>query len=311
MQKNIYKYFGPSLAPLVLKDDGATLKFTRPKDFNDPYELFLTIDYSVEASALAAYQELVGRIPQLPTSCFSSSPAIPPMWAHYGLNGTGFAVEFEEDAIEGEFQTSSFGDVSYQDQADEGLTEMLYRAHVIGKPRYTYFLQSGVMHAAYFTKATCWSYELERRMVLRDYAEDAGDDQLILIDVPKHCVRSIIAGPASSKELQDLLKERATTLGCRYLKANIGKSSIKPFFVDEDGVPHFFDGEKITDATNSCESCSEPLDDGPEKCSWCQITEDHRREAAMRNPYRIIQMYGGLEDYIKSMDDITAMRFQK
>ncbi len=306
MQGNLYKYFGPQVVDLVLTDAGATVKLSKPEDFNDPYELFLTVDYGVDASALAAYQELVGNIDQLPTTCFSNSPAVAPMWAHYGVNGSGFVIEFEEECLIDEFPESIFKDVTYRDTADDGLTEMLYRAHVIGKPRYTYFLRNGVFFAAYFTKASCWSYELERRMVVTDESEVRNVGSLILADVPKHCIRSLIAGPRAAPELRTLLQQRAALLGCSYYEAKIGRSSITPFFLDDQGRPHIFKEGRIVDADQSCEECSEPTLVGNDRCSWCQISDDDRRGAAISNPYRMLHNIGHLDEYLKQMDAISA-----
>jgi len=306
MPGNLYKYFGPQVSDLVLTDEGATIKLSKPEDFNDPYELFLTVDYGVDASALAAYQELVGNIDQLPTTCFSSSPAVAPMWAHYGVNGSGFVIEFEEECLVDEFPESLFKDVTYRDSADDGLTEMLYKAHVIGKPRYTYFLRNGVFFAAYFTKATCWSYELERRMVVTDESEVRSCGSLILIDIPKHCISSVIAGAKATTELKTALKQRATSLGCSYFESKIGRSSITPFFMDVEGRPHAFENGRIVEASQSCEECSEPIVVDNDRCSWCQISDDDRRGAAISNPYRMLHNIGGLDEYIKQMDAITA-----
>jgi hypothetical protein len=304
MAKYIYKYFGPELASVVLSDNGATLKCSLPKDFNDPYELFLTVDFSSDAGALACYQEAIGTIPQLPTTCFSKSPAVSPMWAHYGQNVSGFAIEFDEDELKEKFSESKFHDVQYQDEASEGLTDMLHRAHVIGKPRYTYFLQSGVFHAAYFTKTTAWSYEMERRM-LTDESEVRIFEDLLLLDIPSNCITAIIAGARSEPELADQLEKRAKDFGCRFFKMQIGKTTTSPYFVDSHGAPHIFNRESIVPAEYSCDSCSEPLKANNEKCSWCQITDEHRLEAAIRNPYRMLARIDHLDEYIKSMDKIT------
>lgn len=304
MTKLIYKYFGPGLAEIALSDNGATLKCSLPKDFNDPYELFLTVNFNADPGALACYQEAIGSIPQLPTTCFSSSPAISPMWAHYGLNVTGFVVEFNEDLLKKHFPEARFDDVSYRDAADDGLTEMLYRVHVIKKPRYTYFLQGGVFHAAYYTKTSAWAYEVERRMVAdgKDVRNASG---LLLLDVPASYVTAIIAGARAEPDLVAALQQRAASFGCAFFQMQIGRTHIAPFFRDLAGAPNVFDGEKIVPAENSCKSCKEPLDAGKERCSWCQITNEHRLEAAVGNPYRILDHFGGLDDYIKSMNDIT------
>lgn len=304
MTKLIYKYLGPDLAEVALSNNGATLKCSLPKDFNDPYELFLTVDFNAAPGALACYQEAIGSIPQLPTTCFSSSPAISPMWAHYGLNVTGFVVEFNEDLLKKQFPEARFDDVSYRDAADDSLTEMLYRVHVIKKPRYTYFLRSGVFHAAYYTKTSSWAYEVERRM-LADEKDVRNASDLLLLDVPANCVTAIIAGARAAPDLVFALQQRAASLGCAFFQMQIGRTHVEPFFRDIAGVPHVFDGEKISPAANSCETCKEPLDLGIEMCSWCQITDEHRLEAAVSNPYRILDHYGGLGDYIESMNEIT------
>lgn len=41
--KSIYKYLGPEMIDKVFQTDGVTLRCSLPKDFNDPYELFLTL----------------------------------------------------------------------------------------------------------------------------------------------------------------------------------------------------------------------------------------------------------------------------
>jgi Protein of unknown function (DUF2971). len=304
MPGKIYKYFGPQVSDLVFSDGGTALKCSLPKDFNDPYELFLTVDFSSDASALACYQELIGAIPQLPTTCFSVSPAVSPMWAHYGLNASGFVVEFDENELRESFPESKFDNVRYQDEAGDGLTEMLYRAHVIGKPRYTYFLQGGTFYAAYFTKATCWSYEMERRMVA-DITEVRASGDLLLLDVPKSCITSIIAGAKATEELTHSLKAQADSFGCAFYKMQIGRTTITPYFLDADGATCVFNGNEMILAHCSCESCREPVPEGNEKCSWCQITDEHRYEAAIKNPYRMLDRIGHLDSYIQSMDNIT------
>ncbi len=304
MSRKIYKYFDPQVEALVISDDHATLKCSLPRDFNDPYELFLTVDYSSRPDALAAYQELIGTLPQLPTTCFSKSPVVVPMWAHYGANASGFALEFDESKLLEAFPNSRIDDVQYQDEASPDLTEMLYRAHVIGKPRYTYFLQGGVFQAAYFTKASCWSYEAERRMVANE-SEVREAEGLQLLDVPAGCITAVIAGAKASTDLLQMLSKAASSYGCDFYRQCIGRTSISPYFLDTAGRAYVFNGSGLSPAPASCRSCSEPLQPGNEACSWCQITDDQRSSAAMRNPYRILDRIGHLDSYIASMDKIT------
>jgi len=304
MSKYIYKYVGPSYLDKVFScKDHVTLKCSYPKDFNDPYELFLTIDFNERPEILAFYADAVGELPQLPTTCFSRSPAVLPMWAHYAQTLQGFCIEFDEELLAQSFPKSTFGDVDYQDAPNAGLTDMLHRAYGIGKPRYMYFLHKGVFSAAYYTKATCWNYEQERRMILKE-SETRRLDELILIDVPKECVTGLICGPRASIETLLAVREEANQSGCRYFELKIGKTSPNPFFIDADGDPFIFSGTEIERSDQFCDTCKEPISNAEEQCSWCQIDESHEDDAASRNPYRMLAHLGMLESYIESAEAI-------
>ena len=219
---------------MCIRDSSVTLKCSYPKDFNDPYELFLTIDFKQEPEVLAFYADAIGELPQLPTTCFSRSPSVIPMWAHYAQNSEGFAIEFDESELATAFPKSGFGDVDYRDAPDDGLSDTLHRAYHIGKPRYVYILHTGVFSAAYYTKATCWNYEQERRMIVgENEIRQAGD--LMLVDVPHSCVSAIIAGPRASPDTRKSLQECAARFGSRYFDIRIGKTSAVPYFVDAAG----------------------------------------------------------------------------
>jgi len=300
----LYKYVGPHYLDKVFSSEGhVTLKCSYPKDFNDPYELFLTMDFNQEPDAVAFYAEVVGKLPQIPTTCFSRSPIVLPMWAHYAQNLEGFVIEFDEDALAQAFPGSGFGDVDYQDAADEDLSELLARAQHIGKYRYIWMLHKAVFSAAYYTKATCWSYEQERRMVVRE-SEARRFDNMILIDVPANCVNAIVCGPRASEKTADAVSGIAEQLGCSYFDLKIGKSSVVPFLVDSGGDPFVFDGARIVESEQSCGSCGEPVPPESAECAWCQITESHKSEAAANNPYRMLDRAGLLEDYLAGMAEI-------
>jgi len=307
MSGPIYKYVGPAIIGEVLSGlDCVHLKCSHPEDFQDPYELSLTIDFAVEPEALAFYQEVVGELPQLPTTCFSKSPAIIPMWAHYAFKLEGAVLEFDEHLVQESCPESSFGDVEYRDGLHDGLNGMLHRAHVIGKPRYVYFLQSGVFHAAYFTKATCWSYELERRMVIQE-ANVRHEPPLMLLDVPIACVTSVVAGPRASEATKALLREFAAHAGTRYLEMRVGRSAAAPYFVEPEGTPHQFNGERIEASSQYCGICGEPTRSG-DLCSWCAMEDAHREQAASSNPFRMLADAGMLESYLDGMDAIGRVK---
>jgi hypothetical protein len=65
MSKKIYEYVGPEHVDRVLHSSNVvTLKCSLPKEFNDPYELFLTIDFNEEPDALAYYADAIGELPE-------------------------------------------------------------------------------------------------------------------------------------------------------------------------------------------------------------------------------------------------------
>jgi Protein of unknown function (DUF2971) len=305
MTKKIYKYVGPRYLDRVIGPDNiVTLKCAYPRDFNDPYELFLTIDFEQEPGALAFYMDVVGELPQLPTTCFSRSPMVIPMWAHYADNLQGFAIEFDEELLSRIFQDSSFGDVNYRDGPSDDNGELLQRAFVLGKFRYLYQLRAGIFNAAYFTKTACWSYEEERRMVATP-DQTRNDNGLILLDVPRECITALICGPRASEDTAHAVRNKADQLGCDYFAVKTGRTSPVPYFLDSTGATFTFDGSRIGRSPHFCGSCKEPSDGASELCSWCRINESHEQEAVPRNSYRLLDHYGLLGGYIEGMDKIT------
>jgi len=67
--KKIYKYLSSDLIDLIFTSSGyVQLKASFPRDFNDPYELFLGINPTgIDSEIIAYYQETVENIPQIPT----------------------------------------------------------------------------------------------------------------------------------------------------------------------------------------------------------------------------------------------------
>jgi len=305
MSKKLYKYVGSNYLDKVIKlPDVVTMKCSYPKDFNDPYELFLTIDKRQHPKVLAFYSDVIGDVPQLPTTCFSRSPSIVPMWAHYTQNLEGFVIELDEKILAKSFPESGFGDVDYQDTPTPSLMETLYRAFEIGKPRYLYMLHRGVFSTAYYTKASCWNYEEERRMIVHE-SKIRTTKGLMLVDIPKECITALICGPRASAETTTSIRNKARQLGCNYFEMKIGRSAITPFFINSNGDTFIFSEANIKRTGKRCVSCKEPLPSKAKKCSWCKINEAHKVEAAKRNIFRSMSEYGLLDEYIKSMVEVT------
>lgn len=304
MTRKLYKYLGPELAGVALSEDGATLKFSLPREFNDPFELFLTVDRNSPPETLAFYEEAIGQVEDMPTTCFSSHPDIVPMWAHYGRNGQGFVIEVDEDLLRAEVgDHCAIQDVMYRDSSPDGLAETLARAQYRQKPRDVYFLHNAVYNAAYFTKATCWSYEKERRLVLNDARPLLQVGGASILRIPRKCVTAVILGSNVDTDTESKLRSYAAKIGCEVYECRIGRSSITPYFTKLDGSTYLFADGAISRATNSCQACGEPLEEGS-RCSWCRIQEADRQLAAQSNPWRLIASAGLLQDYIDSMNAV-------
>lgn len=311
MADGLYKYLPANLADVVFtEDNNVTLKFSKPKDFNDPYELFLATNFEGELDMLACYAEAIGELPQFPTTCFSRSPIVIPMWAHYSNNHSGFVIEFSEESILEKFGEARFDNVHYEDVPSHDFSDLVGRVLHIGKPRYTYFLRAAVINAAYFQKSTCWAYEQERRMIVGNKDVSVSGD-LMLMNIPGKSVSSIICGARATLETKNTLKEVAQKISVDFYELKIGRTSATPYLIDQEGLTHLFSGETIEPSINSCRSCSEPIGEGEESCSWCQITDEMKMAAAMSNPYRILDHYGGLENYIEQMNSVGRARRKK
>ncbi|MGV8882093.1 MAG: DUF2971 domain-containing protein [Rhodoglobus sp.] len=304
MARKLYKYLGRELAGIALTHEGASLKFSMPRDFNDPFELFLTMDHSSPPATLAFYEEVMGELDQMPTTCFSSNPDVVPMWAHYGQNGEGFVIEVDEDVLRAELPDgSAIQDITYRDSPPDELAGSLGRAQVRQKFRDIYFLRTSVYRAAYFTKATCWSYEKERRLVLNDATKLLQLGGASILQIPRQCVTAVILGSNVDADTESKLRSYAAEIGCEVYKCSIGRSSVTPYFTDSDGSTCVFADGAISEAKHVCQACGEPLEKG-DHCSWCRIEEADRHTAAASNSWRQLDAYGLLEKYIDSMNSV-------
>lgn len=305
MNMKLYKYISPDIINKVFPLKGQIIfKCSYPKDFNDPYELFLTLDFNEPPEMLAFYSEVIGEIPQIPTTCFSRSPSIIPMWAHYAQNLKGFVIELDEQKLASHFPESNFGDVEYLDEPNDSIKYNLHLAHTTAKARHIYFLQQGVVSTAYLTKSTYWSYELERRMII-DPKETRNSNGLILIDIPQECVSSIICGPRAESRHKKSLLEKTNSTNCGYFEMKIGRSSSTPFFTDIAGNPYVFKDGALSVPQSYCTKCKEPINIDAKKCSWCMIDESHKKAAAERNIFRILDQFDLLDPYLANMEKIN------
>jgi hypothetical protein len=230
------------------------------------------------------------------------------MWAHYAQNHEGFVIEVSEEKLSEMLPDVSCADVSYSDVPMRDLSSSLRMAYGTSKMRHTYLLRRGVLYSAYFTKTSCWAYEQERRLVAQDEKDTRATGSIILFDVPKECVTSIICGARASGATKLSLKRKAEELDCKYFELRIGRNSATPFFVDADELPFSFNQGELGPCCQHCGTCMEPIAQEAEECSWCQINDQLRMDAASRNPFRILDNLGMLDSYVAEMDAISAGR---
>ncbi len=304
MSKKLYKYIGPDILDIAFnREDYCALKCSFPKDYNDPYELFLTIDLNESPDVLAYYNETVSEISQLPTTCFSKSPVVIPMWAHYAHSSRGFIIEIDEENLIKHLDSPSLSDITYQDTAKPELKDTLEMAYRRMKPRDIMHLRNHVHHSAYFTKHSCWEYEQERRLVLSLDDVETINENMVLF-VPDDCVTSIITGSHSHADYKEKGKELCNLLGANYYEMKIGKSSSSPFFLDENLNTYIFNEESIMPSDSSCNECNEPIDKEKGLCSWCSISDMDKENAASVNTLRMFSEAGILDKYVKDFNDI-------
>ncbi|HBR21501.1 MAG TPA: DUF2971 domain-containing protein [Nitrospiraceae bacterium] len=310
--KKLYKYVSPDVFKSIFcEKDVVELKSTFPKDFNDPYELFLTINTDrIDSDILAFYIETAGNISQLPTLCFSNLPDVVPMWAHYARESTGFVIELDEELLVKYYPDARIEDVNYSKSPTIIDADEVKRAYTTTKPRHTYWLQSSAFKAAYFTKSKYWSYESERRFVVGLNKIRKKNGRMIL-QIPVDCVTAIIAGPRIDTKLEKQIQNFCKKINKQYYKMQLGRSSMRPFFITADYRSYLFNGQQLDEANNYCSDCNEPINDDNGQCPWCAITDEDRYDAAFRNPMRRLARLGLLEDYMQTAAEIDAKHRNK
>ncbi|KZN32897.1 DUF2971 domain-containing protein [Pseudoalteromonas luteoviolacea] len=302
--EKVYKYFGNDVINLVFAREGfCGLKCSLPKDYNDPYELFLGMDLNTPTEQLAFYKDVVGGIPQNPTTCFSKSPIVSPMWAHYANNHSGFVLEFDLVGLQNYYDGNPIWEVSYRKEPHENLRKILEKAAVLLKPRYTFDLNKFVFVESYFSKYDEWSYEQECRFVDMNNVTEQIDNNSILF-IPLEFVTSIIIGHNCPQELIDFSLELAEDANMEWYQLSIGKSHPKPYLKNGHEEVFIFTSDNIEKATNTCNSCAEPLTENTTLCPWCGITEAHEEIAAQNNPFRMLDSMGLLDEYMTAMNKV-------
>jgi hypothetical protein len=281
----IFKYVSPDAVSKVFEQtDKLLIRFGLPRDYNDPYELFLQPSPPIEAEEVRAfYLFFLGELAQAPVACFSKRPESLVMWAHYGREGAGMCLGFDEDRLVNEFPLAYVADISYSDgpaTVAAGLVEFAYET---AKRRHTLALIETAQRAAYFTKRSDWAYESERRIVVPPNAVEEHTGVLVG-KVGPEALRYIVVGPAMGPDLRELCESRAKRWHVPVIRLRVGTRTFAPFFSGDKMSAGVWSGSGFQEIVEVCDKCGEPsdhLESG--ECSWCVITEDAQRAAGNRS----------------------------
>jgi hypothetical protein len=141
----LYKYCPPERVDIF---ESTKIGLTRPRSFNDPFELSPNI--SSVADGMEMSRQTRDRTKDYAALCFAESADDPLMWGHYGAGLNGFVIAFDSDQeiLVDSSATPQFGKVAYTK----------YRPT---KPTIDDFSDADL----FFTKSDVWAYENEWRIV--------------------------------------------------------------------------------------------------------------------------------------------------
>ncbi len=276
----VFKYLSPESASEALSMPGfVKLRFNFPKDYNDPFELFLEPDQPLEEVEIALYEHLIGELPQLPVTCFSRIPDSVPLWAHYGKEHTGVCIGFDEERLTDHFPIAIVDDVRYAESSAEVRASAVKIALATKKRRHSEQLISEACRVAYFVKREAWRYENERRLVV-DRGDVEEKNGLLLAEVSLAAVRYILIGQQASSETVATCRRLASKYDIPIYSVRYGKRFYAPYFVPlENGSAVCWIEDEFQDVGELCGSCGEPLPLVDDKCARCSLSQEAWSEA--------------------------------
>jgi hypothetical protein len=281
----IFKYVSPDAVPKVFEDaKELSIRFGLPKNYNDPYELFLKPDPPLEAEEQRAfYDYFLGKVAEAPVACFSRRPDSVVMWAHYAKEAAGICLSFDEDTVVDQLPIAYVGNIEYADGPATISATIVEYAYATGKRRHTLRLIEVAHRAAYFTKRADWQYEAERRIVVTPDAVE-NRNGVLLGRVSPRALRHIILGPRVALDVKELCRARAQQWGVSLIELRIGARTFVPFFTSPDMGATTWSGTDFQRVANVCGGCGEPAELSESgKCQWCSITEEVKNSAPKRS----------------------------
>lgn len=224
----LYKYLSFDQEMYVLDTFNKTqLKYTRPEDFNDPYDCsFITevdlSDFNKRNAEIVLDVKMPAKFwlynkdkikadlrnrfnndftsdyqSKISVTCFTDDPLNILMWSHYAKNHTGFIIEFK---INKNFKplssTKDFSlpfPVTYTDK----YPNITLNWKVLDEDLNDLDYQTDLLSKMVLTKSECWSYENEFRSIVFNCSSD---ESIILRPFDPNIVSSVIVG-SKIKEL--------------------------------------------------------------------------------------------------------------
>lgn len=307
----LYKYSPPEvLQKMFVRKGFVGLKCDFPKNYNDPFELFLSVSAKdADLEDVAYYLEILGDIPQMPTSCFSKRPDVVPMWAHYGRDHAGYAIEIDEASLAGAISLGYLEDIEYSEVMGTVDLGLVHFAATTLKPRHTQRVRTIAFKSAYLTKNHCLEYEMERRLVVNP-SDISNIEEVMILFLPVACVTAIISGAKAADSELSAHREIAAQINCQHYRLTIGRTSCVPYFAHAEKGSFRFDGTLIQPAKTVCDTCSDPLDDEEKStCNWCSVNDDARTVAALKNPLRMLAHCGLSQSFGFGFADLHQIGF--
>ena len=274
----LFKYASPDSVKNVFEREGeVSVRFGLPRTYNDPYELYLQPDAPLESEEeWESYYSTLNMVGEAPVTCFSRRPDSVVMWAHYGRDGAGICLGFDEDSFTDHFPTAFVGDIKYVDGPPTLSSFAIQYSRATGKNRHLMSTLANARAAAYFTKRADWRYEEERRVVVQpDSVENR--DGILVSRVPANTLRYVIVGPKARRTVQRTCKSWARKHNVPLLCFRIGIRTYEPFFSGASASALKWIAGDFQDCLGVCAECGEPADvneDGV--CQWCSIPEETR-----------------------------------
>ena len=247
----LYKYMPAERIMTCLPEVGdGTLRATQPASLNDPFESHVAIDYvewddneenwelSIILTALNVaspvsaddvymarhkygslyLRELLSR--QLSRRfgivSFSTDPRHPLMWAHYTVDGSGFAIGYDAD------QVRKLG------RGEDCLRPVRYESEVMPLPAPDVLTEDNA-YSLLSLKAHHWKYEQEWRLILElsetigNGDRDRHDQPINLVRVPNSAVKSIYFTERTPFERVVEIRRRINEPNNRYEDVNLVK----------------------------------------------------------------------------------------